>query len=295
MNAYKWPKGIEMIKINHIFIQPINLFVIFFLQFNQQFSYADVINEQYIKDGVVYEFKAITKYDAKGLKMYDTGVITISSEEGELISMSRYGHSPIPGCKKVPPISSLNIPLLPGIEFGERQVKKTNFILFCGSYTGRHKTLRFYNPDFGFVSAIDFFDGPVELIKSDSGITIIINYKTYFSSVAKTVYYPIMFNLYSNILDIEMSADYSKKSKAFYAKKLQASIFRMKNSLSLSEHGHPSDLVRVLILSLLSKDKNNYCDVSKLINNNELYKIQEEIKEKLGNHFNFKMLEKMEC
>ena len=270
------------------------MFLFLCLQFNPTLTHADNDNEQLIKDGIVYEFQSVPKYDLKGIKMYGTGLIKVSSEEGQLISLSRYTHSPNSCETGYPAISSLDIPLLPSLVYGPK-VRETNFIVFCGSSGGRHSTLRFYKPNFGFVSAIDFFDGPVNVKKNESGVTAVISHRTYFFSYMSDVYYSIMFNVYSNGLDIELVADFSEKSKAFYAETLQASLPRLKLSSTRSERVHYAELARVLIYAQLSEDEKIYCEVSEKIPNNKLYKIQKRIKEKLSNHFNVALLKDMEC
>tara|TARA_R110001599_G_scaffold16053_3_gene65980 strand:+ start:522 stop:1256 length:735 start_codon:yes stop_codon:yes gene_type:complete len=214
-----------------------------------------------VDNGVIYEFFTIPVYDDNKEFMYNTGKISVSRTNGETISMAKYNQSP--GCgSDFPAIQIQEVPLAANVASPKQ--KKQKFIVFCGSNDGRHKTLRFYNPHFGFVSAVDFFDGPIDVRESESKINLIINHKDYFHSINKIVSYPLVYELRSNGLSIETSLDYSENSKSIYA--------------SVLEGNHKNDestMIRKLIASAFSEDKAEYCDrflnnpkrIAKLIKN----------------------------
>ena len=230
---------------------------------------------KYFDGGFVYEFKEIPKHGGSGEFLYNIGRISVFDKDGKLVSMSLYNQSP--GCgDDFSTIRSLKIPLSP--LFSSKN-KKQNFIIFCGSNGGRHKTLRLYNSKFGFVSAIDFFDGPINLIESEKELHLVINHKKYFKSVRRLISFPVVYKLTSNLVSVSLSVSNSKRSNEIY------------KIILVNDSGKPtdniSDLFRALIASMFSDDKESYCRASTEIAKNRFQSIQEDLENTLGRKFTF--------
>ena len=247
---------------------------------------------RYVEDGIVYEFKNVPNYDSKGELMYYTGEISISTVEGETILMSRTNHSP--GCASdFPAINTLNVPVLP--KFPSEKGKKRTFIAFCGSNSGRHSTLRLYDPHFGFVEAIDFFNGPVRIRESESALYFVVNYRE-FVDLSHQVgylalmhfYYPVVYELTTSVwsaLNVSVSISNSERSKEIYWELLEDS--KDFYSEDLSDLDRLANSARILAISILSGDKENYCRESMKFTNKPLQYIQEILINQHGRDFTF--------
>jgi len=98
-----------------------------------------------------------------------------------------------------------------------------------------------------------------------------INYSDYFSSIESKVSYPLVYELLSNGLGIELLLDRSGSSKVIYSSDLDG------------KRKSEPQMIRELIASALSEGKEEYC--SRLLGNTEekAKLIQLELETKLNN------------
>ena len=196
----------------------------------------------YVEDGVVYEYRTIPLHYTD----HDIGYIgeVIISKKGKLILMTQFNWMPV--CEtSFPAISALEVPLHISLHDGD---KTDRFIIFCGSDGGRRNSLRFYKPHFGFVNAINFLDGPIEIVRDKLDLYMVVYYKQY-RVFGGFFVYPIVYKVTSDSFNISTSISHSEKAEEIYKASLEYTI-KGKDAYSI---------IRNITISMVSEDQKTYC------------------------------------
>ena len=197
----------------------------------------------YVEDGIVYEYRKILLHYTD----HDLGHVgeIIISKKGKLILMTQSSWMPV--CESsFPAISALEVPLHTGLNDSGKTYR---FIIFCGSDGGRRNSLRFYNPRFGFVNAINFFDGPIEIVRDKLDLYLVIYYKQYRVITGGFFTYPIVYKVTSDYFNISTSISHSEKAREIY-----------KESLAYTINGKDANsIIRNITISMVSEDQKTYC------------------------------------
>ncbi len=230
-----------------------------------------------VKDGLLYEYERLPFHDDSGTLMYYGGKISVSNSKGDVLLVDRYAQSP--GCAPdLPPISVIHVPSS-AYPLAAKKHKRP-FIVFCGSHEGKHKTLRFYDPHVGFISAIDFFTGPVyvreySLDGGDAGskVMFVVTPDEYFTSINRKVYYPIVYELNATGLGLEWSLDTSTAA---------AEIYREWLTRYRETDNDDASLIRGLIVQALLGDTLRYCELLQGVSREKSGTIQGDLQEKIS-------------
>lgn len=146
-------------------------------------------------DGVTYEFSSVPVNDSNNALMLNAGEVRVIDSSGKLLSFTHYGQSP--GCTEgAYPVKRIDIPVKAVRYAKTGQMQK--YIMFCGSSGGEHKTVRFYKPGFGFVSAIDFLNGPIEMEVEPRQIATKITYRSHSKFLNRDIDYSLVYDLLSD-------------------------------------------------------------------------------------------------
>jgi len=208
----------------------------------EQESNRDV---QLTYDGVVYEYKAIPNRDSNGRLMYYTGQMSGKGYQGEPVFFQKTRQSP--GCdKNFPAISLIDVPY-------QTVSDKKIYVLFCGTYSGKQNTLRFYDPELGMVSSFNLGNyAPV--ITQDGGVLDLIIYREIWpQSLDIRIIYPTIYNLYTHegfVKLIQKNDDIATRLK--YEKILDAPYYSTTNNRVVAE--------KLIILSLAGNNQ-KYCSL----------------------------------
>ena len=217
----------------------------------------------YVEGEVVYEYRKIPLHhrDRYGGSI---GEIIIS-KKGELILMTQFNW--MPDCETsfpFPAISALEIPMYTELN---SEYKTNRFIIFCGSNGGRNLTLRFYSPGFGFVNAINFLNGPVEIIRDEPDLYLVVYYKQNFSLFGGFTY-PVVYKITSDYFNISTAVSYSEKAREIYQSSLEyTSSLEFTSSMEYTINGKDElsirkdilSVARNLTISIVSEDQETYC------------------------------------
>ena len=152
----------------------------------------------------------------------------------------------MPVCEtSFPAISALEVPLHTRLHDGD---KTGRFIIFYGSDDGRRNSLRFYKPLFGFVNAINFLDGPIEIVRDKLDLYLVVYYKQYriFSGF---FVYPIVYKVTSDSFNISTLISHSEKAREIYKASLEYTI----------EGKDAYSIIRNITISMVSEDQKTYC------------------------------------
>lgn len=110
-----------------------------------------------------------------------------------------------PSCGKVPKFQKLN----------------ENLIALCGHLGGRHYTYKFFRisasgPE---VTTLDSFDGAPEIVNTNNGsISLLVIMRDRFSEITGPVYFPYVYQLYSDENAFGFHLDYGVNSRQQYRK-----------------------------------------------------------------------------
>lgn len=229
---------------------------VFFMAFTFCAFSDEVLLDNIHLHGFNYSYKKVAVKNKKtGVIDYYNGEIRVEDARGELQYFERTGY--IPGCgDKIAPVSVLNLSYtnFPGVLNSD---KKRDFILFCGNTSGRHFTVRIYQPYLGFVSAMDFQDGPVDMFLDEDGIYHArVNYIYHSERPDMKVEYPV----YYQIAKIGNSVGFSKGlnfSKKYYKEYIANKLDLFKRG-KINEYGYSALLTAIHM--------NDSLEVCKVIN-----------------------------
>ncbi|MCL6691708.1 hypothetical protein M8R19_23715 [Pseudomonas sp. R3.Fl] len=196
--------------------------------------------------GLTYEFKRVPVYDADKRLMYNAGEITVVDSTGTVLALGRNGQSP--GCSKFPAISKMSVPLIKAVAREGHDSKE--FVVFCGSNDGPHNVVRFYNPAFGFVGALDFNDGPVSFIDKGGVLQAIVQKKQYSKLLNSVVTYPVVSEVTSDGLVVDVRLDASTTA---------SKILSSSGSTEEVKGGEDGITLWKLAAAAVKKDSIGYC------------------------------------
>ena len=108
--------------------------------------------------------------------------------------------------------------------------------------------MRFYKPHFGFVNAINFFDGPIEIVRDKLDLYLVVYYKQY-RAFGGFFVYPIVYKVTSDSFNISTSISHSEKAGEIYKASLEHTI-KGKDAYSI---------IRNITISMVSEDQKTYC------------------------------------
>jgi len=212
-------------------------------------------NTRLTYDGVVYEYKAIPRWDNNGKFMYHTGQISGWHRVGELEFFQKTQQSP--GCDMdFPAISLVDVP-------HQNSGHKKTFVLFCGSYAGRHNSLRFYSPNVGIVSSFDLGNFTPVIDKNDNSLELTYYREIWPKSISSKFSYPTIYDIFHDGYSVNLV----KKNNADERTKL-----KYRRLLGKIDGTVPRDRIvaeNLIIFSMID-DQYNYCNIAKTINNGKI-------------------------
>lgn len=148
-------------------------------------------------DGYKYEYQSVPVLHPKSKKLkYYIGRIAVSNIENQQVIYEEK-ISLLPGCGGFPSISKLafNVPI--SILLGGNPNEDRSLVLLCGSYTGRHTTIKvFFNgPGEMRVTALDFenTDPNIRAINGDGIFESVVYRRVMFSGVGDVGTTPYLF------------------------------------------------------------------------------------------------------
>jgi len=214
-------------------------------------------NAQLTHDGIVYEYKSIPHLGSNGQVMYYTGQLSGKRNGTELEFFQKTQQSP--GCDgNFPAISMIDVP-------HQKTVGTQTYVLFCGSYGGRHNTLRFYVPGQGVTSTINVNNFIPAISKEKNGTEITIHREIWLNAISAKISYPIIYKIFSNRYVINL-VPIDKNNEIAIKEKYQS-------LLDKTQCPETRDWVvaRNLIILSLSGDEEAYCSLAKTVNSAELF------------------------
>ena len=258
------------------------IFLFFLIMFSSWDVIADNAINTLMNEGYVYSYEKIPVY-MKGTKklMFYKGKISVLDPSGINVFLSDSDYSP--GCEgEISPISIINVNMNDLSVLGKSHTKK--IIVFCGSISGRHNTIRLFQPKVGFVSFLDFLDGPVKLnIDSDGVYSAEVYYKFYMKSLKLMINFPVYYRLKSIGGAIAFSSELNLFSENFYRQYIYRKTIPAGQSPTIVVNR-----VQALIAADQIQDIKLYCDIFRELNDsNDLKKIlaiKNELKNRLVNN-----------